>query len=152
MIVILAIENHKNDAVNFLCNEYLKRTKGVFRTEIILLPAAKLKDPATQKEKECESVLKALKPDDTVFLCDENGNNYHTLGFTQLLQKSIHSSRGRVVFVIGGAYGFTGEFAMRFLKVRLSDMTLPHHLARLILAEQIYRAYEIDKGSGYHHV
>lgn len=152
MIVILAIENHKDELITQLCDRYIQRINGPFKLQIELLPAAKVKDSVMQKTKESDSIIKALKATDVVYLCDENGPFPNTLDFAKKLKSDLDTSRGRMVFCIGGAYGFTEALLGKFPTIGLSKMTMPHQLARLVLTEQIYRAYEISKGSGYHHI
>lgn len=152
MLTVLAIENQKDEGVSNLCERYVQRMSGPYKLNIELLRGAKIKDPQQQKIKESAEIIKFVKPGDTLILCDENGKNYHSLAFAQLLEKELSMSRGRIIFAIGGAYGFTEELLQKHLKIRLSDFTLPHQLARLVLVEQLYRAAEILKGSDYHHV
>lgn len=116
-----------------------------------LIPAARVKDPQQQKEKESEALLKKLKKNDTLILCDERGKNYRSLEFAQFIERELSTLRGSLVFAIGGAYGFTPELLSSHIKIRLSDFTFPHHLARLVLTEQVYRALSIVRGTGYHH-
>lgn len=151
MIVVLAIENHKDAEINALCEKYIKRSQGVYKIALELLPAARVQDPELQKQKESEAILKRVKPGDLLFLCDENGENLKSLAFAQILEKELSVARGKLFFAIGGAYGFTSDLLAAHRKIRLSHFTLPHHLARLVLVEQLYRAGEIARGSGYHH-
>ena len=152
MLTILAIENQKDEHIQKRCERYVQRMSGPFKLNIELLPSARVKIPQQQKEKESAAIAKAVKPGDTLILCDEGGKNYHTLAFAQLIEKELSVSRGRLIFAIGGAYGFTEELLQKHVKIRLSDFTLPHQLARLVLTEQLYRASEIIKGSDYHHL
>jgi 23S rRNA (pseudouridine1915-N3)-methyltransferase len=151
LIVILAIENHKDDLYSQLCERYSQRITGPFKLTTELLSSARVKSHQQQREKESETILKALKPDDIVFICDENGRFPNTQEFAKILQSELNTARGRIVFCIGGAYGFTDKILSKFKVIGLSKLTMPHQLARLVLIEQIYRAYEISKGSGYHH-
>lgn len=150
-ILILAIENHKEKEIDLLCDKFLKRMQGNMVAKIELLPAARVKDPEMQKQKETQAVLKFCKPGDKLFLCDELGQTLTSLAFAKLIEKELSTSRGRLIFAIGGSYGFTKEVLQSYPKIRLSDFTLPHHLARLVLSEQLYRAYAILNGTGYHH-
>lgn len=151
MIVIAAIENHKDAEIDALCKKYLQRLDKMHPVKLELIAAARVKDPQQQKEKESAAILKLCKKNDTLILCDERGKNYHSLEFAQYIEREISHSRGNLIFAIGGAYGFTPELLSQHLKLRLSDFTFPHHLARLVLTEQIYRALSIIRGTGYHH-
>jgi 23S rRNA (pseudouridine1915-N3)-methyltransferase len=86
-----------------------------------------------------------------VFLLDERGKAYGSEKFASLLGTLRDQGVQRFVFVIGGAYGFSGEMRDRYSLLSLSPMTFPHDLARLILAEQVYRALHILSGGKYHH-
>lgn len=150
-LILAAIENHRDADIDALCNKYLQRLTGPWKTELLLLPAARVKDPETQKKTETATLLKILKPGDTLILCDERGKTQDSPAFANMIIKQLSDIRGRLIFAIGGAYGFTPEALKQYPSIRLSDLTFPHHLARLIMAEQIYRAMCIDKGTRYHH-
>ena len=103
------------------------------------------------KEKEGELILKQLKTSDLVWLLDERGKQYSSAEFSDFLQKL--SGRGRdLVFVIGGAYGFSKDVYSRADGlVSLSKMTFSHQMVRTVFAEQLYRAFTIIRGEPYHH-
>lgn len=151
MILIAAIENHKNADIDALCADYVKRCGPMHSVKLELLPAARTPDPEAQKVKESETVLKLMKPGDTLILCDERGKAFTSRGFSTYIEKTLSQSRGKIIFAIGGAYGFTEEVRQQYPCIKLSDLVFPHHLARLVLTEQIYRALNITKGTGYHH-
>lgn len=151
MILIAAIENHKNAEIDALCADYVKRCGPMHSVKMELLPAARTPDPELQKVKESDTVLKLMKPGDTLILCDERGKAFTSRGFSTYIEKTLSQSRGKIIFAIGGAYGFTEDVRQQYPCIKLSDFVLPHHLARLVLTEQIYRALNINKGTGYHH-
>jgi 23S rRNA (pseudouridine1915-N3)-methyltransferase len=151
MILIAAIENHKNAEIDALCADYVKRCGPMHSVKLELLPAARTPDPETQKAKESETVLKMMKPGDTLILCDERGKAFTSRGFSTYIEKTLSQSRGKIIFAIGGAYGFTEAVRQQYPCIKLSEFVFPHHLARLVLTEQIYRALNITKGTGYHH-
>lgn len=103
------------------------------------------------KEKEGELILKQLRTSDLVWLLDERGKQYSSLEFADFLQKVM--SRGRdIVFVIGGAYGFSKDvYARADGMVSISKMTFSHQMVRTVFAEQVYRAFTIIRGEPYHH-
>jgi len=104
------------------------------------------------KEKEGELVLKNLKKSDEVVLLDERGREYRSLDFSSFLQKKLSGSSRDLVFVIGGAYGFSDAvYARSDERISLSKMTFSHQMVRTIFAEQLYRAFTIIKGEPYHH-
>ena len=104
------------------------------------------------KSREGELVLKNLRPSDEVILLDEKGREYRSTDFAALLQEKLSRSSRDLVFVIGGAYGFSPEVYSRADgKMSLSQMTFSHQMVRTIFAEQLYRAFTIIKGEPYHH-
>ena len=104
------------------------------------------------KEREGELILKQLKPSDEVILLDEHGQEYRSLEFADWLGRRLSASGRDLVFVIGGAYGFSDAvYARAGGKVSLSKMTFSHQLVRTIFAEQLYRAFTILRGEPYHH-
>ena len=104
------------------------------------------------KEKEGELILRQVKPGDEVFLLDEHGREYRSLEFAEWLGRRLTLSGRDLVFVIGGAYGFSGAvYARADGKLSLSKMSYSHQLVRTIFAEQLYRAFTILRGEPYHH-
>ena len=104
-----------------------------------------------QKSAEGEKILKLLQPSDTLVLLDEHGKELRSIEFAKWLTQRQSTSR-RLVFVIGGPYGFSPAVYERANdKLSLSKMTFSHQMVRLIFTEQIYRACTIIKGEPYHH-
>lgn len=104
------------------------------------------------KEKEGELILKNIRPSDEVVLLDEHGKEYRSVTFAKMLEEKMSRSGRDLVFVIGGAYGFSGDVYTRAdSKISLSQMTFSHQIVRTIFAEQLYRAFTIIKGEPYHH-
>lgn len=104
------------------------------------------------KAKEGELILKNIRPTDDVILLDEHGKEYSSTEFASLLQNKINYEGKDIIFVIGGAYGFSELVYKRAnSKISLSRMTFSHQMVRAIFAEQIYRAFTIMKGEPYHH-
>ena len=104
------------------------------------------------KLREGELILKALKPSDEVILLDEHGKEYRSVDFARKIEEKISRGGRDLVFVIGGAYGFSDEVYSRADgKISLSQMTFSHQMVRTIFAEQLYRAFTIIKGEPYHH-
>lgn len=106
---------------------------------------------AQQKEKEGDLIMRRIQPADTVVLLDERGKEMESVGFAGWLQRKMNTSR-RLVFVIGGPYGFSRQVYQRADEmVSMSRMTFSHQMVRLIFVEQLYRACTIIKGEPYHH-
>lgn len=106
-----------------------------------------------QKSKEGESILKQLKTEDVLCLLDEKGASFTSVHFSKHIEKKQLAGIKSWVLVIGGAHGFSPEVYQRANEqIRLSDMTFPHDLVRIVLLEQLYRAFTIIRGEGYHHI
>ena len=104
------------------------------------------------KEKEGELILSKLKPADELILLDERGKEFRSVEFASFLEEKLLHSGKDIVFVIGGAYGFSPAVYERSnSKLSLSKMTFSHQMVRTIFAEQLYRAFTIIKGEPYHH-
>lgn len=104
------------------------------------------------RKKEGELILAQLKPADEVILLDEHGREYRSVEFAEWLGRRMAGSGRDLVFVIGGAYGFSeAVYARAAGKLSLSKMTWSHQLVRTIFAEQLYRAFTILRGEPYHH-
>ncbi len=107
-------------------------------------------DPARVREREAERLLAALKPRDFLVLCDEGGRERTSAEFARDLRGWLDSGPSAVVFAVGGAYGLDASLRDRARAIlSLSRMTLPHQLARLLLAEQVYRATATLSGVAY---
>lgn len=108
--------------------------------------------PAGDKDEEGEAILKQIKKEDVAILLDERGEDIDTPALANLLDKNLQSGTKRLVFVIGGAFGVSDAVKARAnATLKLSSLVFPHMLARLILAEQLYRAVSIIDGGKYHH-
>jgi 23S rRNA (pseudouridine1915-N3)-methyltransferase len=134
---------------------YLKRIPHYISFEMKVIPDLKNSKNISeeqQKEKEGELILQQLNTSDDVILLDEQGMESSSVGFARFLEKKMGSGIKRMVFVIGGPYGFSGNVYSRANgKVCLSRMTFSHQMVRLICVEQLYRALTILKGEPYHH-
>ena len=103
------------------------------------------------KTAEGKLILKALKDSDELILLDERGKEFRSVEFADWLQRKFQQGRD-LVFVIGGAYGFSQEVYDRANgMISLSKMTFSHQMVRTIFVEQLYRALTILKGESYHH-
>ena len=107
---------------------------------------------AQVKEKEGELILGKVTAGDTVILLDEKGKEYTSVEFAREIGKLLAGGGKNIVFVIGGAYGFSDPvYARCDGKLSLSRMTFTHQMVRAVFAEQLYRAFTIIKGEPYHH-
>lgn len=105
-----------------------------------------------QKEKEGELILGCVDAKDTVILLDDKGKEYTSVGFAREIGRLMASGGKNIVFVIGGAFGFSDAVYSRCDgMMSLSKMTFTHQMVRTVFAEQLYRAFTILKGESYHH-
>jgi len=104
------------------------------------------------KEKEGELILKQIAPGDAVVLLDERGKEFRSVEWAEWIRQRLARGGKALVFVVGGAYGFSQAVYDRAEgKVSLSKMTFSHQMVRTVFAEQLYRAFTIIKGEPYHH-
>ena len=138
-------------------NEYSKRLSAYCKFECVELNETKLGSSPSDKEiaaaldKEAVDIERALGKDAYVIAMCVEGKQLKSEDFAQKINSLAVSGRGRICFVIGGSFGITQRIKQRAdMRLSMSEMTFPHHLARVMLAEQIYRAFKIIKGSKYH--
>jgi 23S rRNA (pseudouridine1915-N3)-methyltransferase len=135
--------------------EFTKRISKYFTIEWTVIPVPKNAGMLSEmdlKKREGEIILQWLRPDDYLIALDERGKQMTSEGLAQFLQQRATESSKNLVFLIGGAFGLGEEVLQRAkLKWSLSQLTFPHQLVRLILAEQVYRACSIMKNEKYHH-
>lgn len=136
-------------------DEYTRRLKHYITYNINILPDIKNTKNLTeeqQKETEGKLILNALKPGDFLVLLDERGKEFSSMQFSDYLQRKMNSRLRRLVFVVGGPYGFSKDvYNKADEKLSLSKMTFSHEMIRLFFTEQIYRAMTIIRGEPYHH-
>ena len=107
---------------------------------------------AEQKRLEGEAILRLINDSDHVALLDEHGAELRSIEFAELMQRRMSSGVKRLVYIIGGPYGFSDAVYQRAnSKLSLSKMTYSHQLVRAIFTEQLYRAFTILKNEPYHH-
>jgi len=133
---------------------YQKRLKKYLPFKIEVIPDiknAKNMPAVLLKKKEAEAVLSKLKPNDALLLLDENGKSFSSKNFAQFLEKQLQQQHKRLIFLIGGAYGFDESIYQKAkAKVSLSTMTFSHQIIRLFFMEQFYRAMTILNNDPYH--
>ena len=150
LVVGRTVEKHYITAIA----DYTERTRHYLPFEIEVIPELKNTKSLSaeqQKEKEGELILKALQPGDAVVLLDEHGKEFRSVEFAAWVERKMHTVGKRLVFVIGGSLGLSDAVLKRSNEqISFSDMTFPHQLMRVILLEQIYRAYRILNNEPYH--
>ena len=135
--------------------EYFSRLKHyvpIERIELSDIRNAKNLNREQLKEAEGKELLKRILPTDQLVLLDERGKEFSSVSFAAHLEQQMNQSVKAIVFVVGGAFGFSEEIYQRAnLKMSLSRMTYSHQMVRMIFLEQLYRAFTIIRGEGYHH-
>lgn len=151
LVVGKTVEKHYIAAIN----DYTERTKHYTSFDIEVIPELKNTKSLSmeqQKEKEGELILKALQPGDVVVLLDEHGKEFRSIEFANWIERKMHTVNKRLVFIIGGSYGFSqAVYGAAQEKISLSKMTFSHQMIRLIFVEQLYRAMTILNNGPYHH-
>ena len=135
------------------CALYHKKLSRFFKLEESVIRDAPGKlPPADKNKKEGEGILAKLKKGDVPIILDEHGDRLTSRALAKRVRRWTDAPNTRPVFIIGGPFGLSDEVkAAAQGAIRLSDMTLPHELARLVLLEQLYRAGTILKNMPYHH-
>lgn len=154
-ICLITVGKTTTNYINTGIEEYCKRLKRYIPYSIKSLPDVKNTRKLTegqQKTEEGKLILSEVSAQDFVVLLDERGDMYTSKGFSDYLQKGMLSGKKRMVFVVGGPYGFSPEVYSRAdSKISFSKMTFSHEMIRLFFTEQVYRAMTILRGEPYHH-
>ena len=156
-IRIIAIGKIKEDYLKEGINEYLKRISKYAKSEIVEVADSSLSDKPNQSEiekainSEGERVFKYLTPSDYVIALDLNKKEMDSVEFSRYLDKKFVEGGSKLTFIIGGSYGLSKKLKERANdSISLSKMTFLHQMTRLILLEQIYRAFKILNNEIYH--
>ncbi|WP_438423157.1 23S rRNA (pseudouridine(1915)-N(3))-methyltransferase RlmH [Aquimarina macrocephali] len=154
-IKLLAVGKTDDKQLNDLINNYIKRLQFYIKFSFEIIPDiknAKNLSESQQKEKEGKLILNHVENSDVLVLLDENGKQYDSVLFSEVLQKHMNSGIKQLIFAIGGPYGFSPEVYNRAnSKLSLSKMTFSHQMIRLFFVEQLYRGFTILKNEPYHH-
>ena len=154
-IELIVVGKTDSKEVSALVDMYTKRINFYNKFNITYIPDirnSKNLSEAQQKSAESEAILRLLDDSDRVVLLDEKGSEFRSVEYAEWLQKRMNSGVKRLVFVIGGPYGFSPEVYSRSNeKISLSKMTFSHQIIRAIFTEQLYRALSIINNSPYHH-
>lgn len=154
-ITVLAIGKTDDSWIKEGIDRYVKRLKHYLPFEFQLIPDLKNRkklSQSQQKEREGLLILKYLQPTDYLILLDENGSHYSSKKFAQFLQQKMNAGTKRLVFVVGGPYGFSPTvYAKANSLLSLSKMTFSHQMIRPFVVEQLYRSFTILNNEPYHH-
>lgn len=153
--VLLSIGKTDNPVYTQMIDIYRKRLNRYLSFETEFIPDIKNRKSISENEQKAQEgklILKRLQPGDHVVLLDDKGRQYTSTDFARFMESKSHSVSKRIVFLIGGPYGFSEEIYKRANeKLSLSKMTFTHQMVRLIFTEQLYRAMTILNGEPYHH-
>ncbi len=154
-IVFIQTGKTNSKEIESLESEYYKRIKRYVQFERVVVPDlknAKNLKPLEVNRQEAVLLKRYFEPNDLIILLDDKGKQYKSVEFANHLQKLMNRSPKRIVFVIGGPYGFDSEmYGLATEKLSLSKMTFSHQIIRAIFAEQLYRGISILNNDPYHH-
>ena len=154
-IQLICIGKTDDHDLQKLISNYENRLKHYIKFTLLVIPDikdAKNLSKEQQKTKEGELIENQIRISDVVVLLDENGKEFSSVGFSEYLNKKMSSGCKRLIFIIGGPYGFSKTLQQKYkAKISLSQMTFSHQMIRLFFVEQLYRANTILKNEPYHH-
>ncbi|MGY8946143.1 MAG: 23S rRNA (pseudouridine(1915)-N(3))-methyltransferase RlmH [Flavobacteriales bacterium] len=152
-IKLLVVGKTSNSHLQSLINDYLKRINHYIKFEIVVINNVNSRkiNPLELKKIEGNNILKKINEKDLVFLLDEKGDSYSSIQFSNFIKRNLINKSKDLIFVIGGAQGLSDDLYSRCnSKISFSKMTTSHQLIRLLMAEQIYRAFTIINNNPYH--
>lgn len=151
-IKLIYISNNKSNNIELLVEDYEKKINHFISYSSIGLKNKNQKSEKKLIQKsESNLILKNIKNNDLVILLDEKGKEFSTKDFSKFISDKMMNRTKNIVFIIGGAYGFSSEFKKKFkLKIALSKLTFSHDMARLFFSEQLYRSLTIINNIPYH--
>ena len=156
MVIVFLVVGKTNDPYLIEgVSEYRKRLKKYISFKEVVIPELKRQKGLSEgelKSREGTEIMMQMNNSDFVILLDEGGKQMGSVGFSEYLQKKMNAGYKRIVFVVGGPYGFSEEVYNRANeKLSLSKMTFSHQMVRLFFVEQLYRAFTILRNEPYHH-
>ena len=152
-LILICVGKTEQKEINSLIKIYKNRLVHYCNFSIIEIPKIKNKNISKneQKIKESRLIQKNLKKNDFIILLDENGKKYSSKKFSIFLNKILMSGSKRIVFILGGPYGFSKDILLKYKNLMsMSDMTFSHQMIRLFFIEQLYRGFTILKNHPYH--
>ena len=154
-LLLLVIGKTTDSHVKALIDDYSSRLSHYVPFAIEVIPELRSTKALTaeqQKATEAELIRKQLQSGDHIVLLDEHGSERRSVEFESWLQKRMNTGARRMVFIVGGPYGFDPSIhSLANEEISLSQMTFSHQLIRLLFVEQLYRAQTILRGEPYHH-
>ena len=151
-IKLIYISKNKSNNIELLVEDYEKKINHfISYSSIGLKNKNKKSEKKLIQKSESNLILKNIKNNDLVILLDEKGKEFSTKDFSKFISDKMMNRTKNIVFIIGGAYGFSSEFKKKFkLKIALSKLTFSHDMARLFFSEQLYRSLTIINNIPYH--
>lgn len=154
-VSVISVGKISSEWINTGISMYESRISRYIKYSPVIVPDlknAKTLSKENIKEDEGKLILNELSQSDFVVILDEKGKEFNSREFAEWIQKQMNTGMKRLIFVIGGPYGFSKKVYERAnSKIALSKFTFTHELAKLVLTEQIYRAFTIFKNEPYHH-
>ncbi len=154
-IILIVVGKTTNTYLQSIFEEYQLRLKHYVSFDYVVIPElknVKSLSQQVQKDKEGEAICKLIDDNAELILLDDKGKEFTSIGFSQEIEKMQLRGSKKIVFVVGGPYGFSQQVYNRAnSKLSLSKMTFSHQMIRLIFVEQLYRAYTILNNEPYHH-
>ena len=151
-IKLIYISKNKSNNIEFLVEDYEKKINHfISYSSLGLKNKNQISEKKLIQKSESNLILKNIKNNDLVILLDEKGKEFSTRDFSKFISDKMMNRTKNIVFIIGGAYGFSSEFKKKFkLKIALSKLTFSHDMARLFFSEQLYRSLTIINNIPYH--
>ncbi len=154
-ITLLFAGKINKNSLHSSLEEYTSRLKNYVNLKVQFLKTPSLPQGSSdldKKKSESSVILKEFKPGDFIILLDEKGKEFSTMDLKNLVEKKMMAGNKNILFVVGAAYGFSPGLSERAdMIISLSKLTFPHQVARLLIAEQLYRAFTIIRNESYHH-
>jgi 23S rRNA (pseudouridine1915-N3)-methyltransferase len=155
-ILLLQVDKTQDSYLMEGIDVYTKRLKNYIQLEVMTINVPKnvrQRSINEQKTEEAKLIMDQVNTDDLLILLDENGKEYTSVEFSNFIAQKQNASVKRLVFLIGGPFGFSDKIYERGnAKIAFSKMTFSHQMIRLFFTEQLYRAFTILKGEKYHHL
>lgn len=153
--VLIVVGKTTDKRFETIIQEYIERIRHYIPFTMEVIPELKNTKGLSQdeqKKREGEQILKSLQAGDYIVLLDEHGSERNSMDFASWMQKKMAAGPKRLVFIVGGPYGFSDAIHQKGNEeISLSRMTLSHQMIRMFFVEQIYRAMTILNGEPYHH-
>ena len=151
-IKLIYISKNKSNNIELLVEDYEKKINHfISYSSLGLKNKNQISEKKLIQKSESNLILKNIKNNDLVILLDEKGKEFSTKDFSKFMSDKMINKTKNIVFIIGGAYGFSSEFKKKFkLKIALSKLTFSHDMARLFFSEQLYRSLTIINNIPYH--